>query len=148
MGRKAEKERINRFRKDVELLKKKYDNMKMAELLGMDPGNLSSYYTGKRKNPGEDFLDKFYTVFGEDLKQLRAEYPIDESGSATAEEPMGRYLNERDAHFQTLKLDNEAFRVNLFKVVANNETLVQTNQKLVDSQLWLLDELHKRGKED
>jgi len=176
MGRTTEDGRTKQFRKDRDLLKKNgYSNEEVAKLLKMDPGNLSSHYTGG-KPPGKKFLDKFYAVMGEIIKQLRADYPIDESESTTVEEPMGRYLNERDAHFQTLKLDNEAFRVNLFKVVAtnekladsakdmsetakslaesvkdmakSNEMLAQTNQKMVDKHLSVWDELAKRGKEN
>lgn len=86
---------------------------------------------------------------------------------------MGRYLKEeRDAHFQTLKLNNEAFRVNLSDMVSNNkklfataksmadgvksmasstksmakstETLAQTNQKIVDAHLSFLEEQRKK----
>jgi len=139
MGQKAAEGRIKRFRSDMELLKEKYDNVKMAQLLGIDPGNLSSYYTGKSKNPGEVFLNKFYVVFGEELKQFV--HLVDESTFSEESLP-----------------ENEDLRLNLFKIVEtnqilaqsnlilaqNNQTLVETNQRMMEAHLSLLEKQRKR----
>lgn len=176
MGQTAEDWRINRFRKGMDLLKKikagdeyRYDNEKIAALLGIHPTNLSSYYTGA-KRPGKLFLDKFDVVFGEELKPVMVEYDVDavpgpdpiETPSSTGGEAPIRSLmtDEQQDSFQTLKVDNEAFRVNLYKIVdtnqtlahsnqilaQNNQILAQTNQKIVDAHLSFLEEQRKGNK--
>ena len=140
MGKKSNNQRIQQFRRDVRLLRKKYTQNVMAERMGSDPGNFSHYSRGA-KNPGEDFLDKFYANFATEIRELAASY-----NSSVHEQP---YVSEdlpqeyvrpdhRDDHIRTLKQNNEDLRNYLALIVKNNELLVQSNQKLAEAQLTLI----------
>ena len=136
MGRKSNKHRIQQFRRDVALLRKKYAQYVIAERMGTDTGNLSSYSRGP-KNPGEDFLDKFYSIFATEIQELAEAYPNSEQDQHfRLGEPPQEYIrpDDRDDHIRTLKQNNEDLRSYLALVVKNNELLVLTNQKLVEAQ--------------
>jgi transcriptional regulator with XRE-family HTH domain len=145
MGKKSNKQRIEQFHLDVLLLRKKYTQNDIAKRLGTDPGNLSSYSRG-HKNPGEDFLDKFYFIFAAEIKKLAIEYPISdqEPSLVTGEEPQ-EYArpDHRDDHIRTLKLNNDDLRNYLNSVVKSNEILALSNQKLADAQVSLIARLDK-----
>lgn len=138
MAKRAKKERIDQFIKDVELLTKKYDKKVMAEQLNMDPGNLSSYSTGS-KPPGEQFLDKFYSRFEEELNKLRneinsalfiEEVPTSKVEQSTAE--YGRRSIQSD-YIQTLKANNDGILVNLNIMAESNQILAKSNQTMSES---------------
>ena len=63
MGRKpaTTDEEVAKFRRDAERLTKIHLSGKIAEKLGVDPANFSSYISGS-KRPGKDFLKKFYSL--------------------------------------------------------------------------------------
>ena len=69
MAKQAPAERIEKFRRDLKRLKEKYSNDEIAQKLRVGPTNLSSNGSGN-KTPGEDFLNRFYEVFGEEIKQF------------------------------------------------------------------------------
>ncbi|HTI91398.1 MAG TPA: hypothetical protein VL727_12470 [Puia sp.] len=130
MGKKADKERIETFKKDMELLKRRYDNAKIAELLGVDAGNLSSYYTGG-KSPGKEFLDKFYAVLGEEIVQMKSEY-VHDIELSKIEDAQVRYM-------QTAKEpdSNYGFQSNFDKIVDSNHLLAKSNLFMAESQKYL-----------
>ena len=140
MGRKSNKERIQRFQRDVALLRTKYAQNVIAERMGTDSGNLSNYSRGS-KNPGEDFLDKFYSVFAAEIPEPANDFSREDHGPVfTVEEPIQEFKrpDDRDDHIQTLKLNNEDLRIHLTTIIRNNEILVLSNQKLVDAQMTLM----------
>lgn len=140
MGKKSTKQRIEQFRRDIALLKKKYPQNVIAERMEIDSGNLSNYRRGS-KNPGEDFLNKFYSIFATEIQELSISYEIpDQNYSSSVEELSQEYArsDERDDHIRTLKLNNEDLRSYLSSVVKSNEILALSNQKLADAQLSLL----------
>jgi transcriptional regulator with XRE-family HTH domain len=145
MGKKSNKQRIAQFRRDVVLLRKRHTQNVMAERMGTDSGNLSNYSRG-HKAPGEDFLDKFYSIFAAEIQELAIVYPISdqEPSLATGEEPQ-EYArpDDRDDHIRTLKLNNDDLRSYLSSVVKSNEILALSNQKLADAQLSLIARLDK-----
>ena len=59
MGRKSTKQRIQQFRRDVVLLRKKYAQYVIAERMGTDSGNLSSYSKKARRIRVKIFLINF-----------------------------------------------------------------------------------------
>lgn len=72
MATKAQKEKLERlrklFRKDLVKLRTDYENLEIANKAGIDPGNLSSYASGKNKQPGMKILKKFYDAFYGELE--------------------------------------------------------------------------------
>ena len=68
---KEQKEELRRvrqvFRKDLAKLKAKFENLEIAGKTGIDPGNLSSYASGKGKQPGLTVLGKFYKAYEGEL---------------------------------------------------------------------------------
>jgi transcriptional regulator with XRE-family HTH domain len=140
MVKKSNNQRIQQFRRDVRLLRKKYTQYVMAERLGMDSGNLSNYSRGG-KNPGEDFLDKFYSIFAAEIRQLADSYnsSIQDQPQVSEDLPQ-EYVrpDQRDDHIRTLKQNNEDLRNYLALVVKNNELLVLSNQKLAEAQVALI----------
>jgi len=149
MGRKSNKQRIQQFRRDVVLLRKKYAQYVIAERMGTDSGNLSSYSRGP-KNPGEDFLDKFYSIFATEIQELADAYAnSEEDQHFKSGEPLQEYNrpDDRDDHIRTLKQNNEDLRGYLSLVVKNNELLVHSNQKLTEAQLSLIARLDRSARE-
>jgi transcriptional regulator with XRE-family HTH domain len=145
MGKKSNKQRIEQFRLDIALLRKKYTQIVIAKRMGTDSGNLSNYSRG-HKTPGEDFLDKFYFIFTAEIQELVIDYPISDRGpSLVTGESSQEYarLDERDDHIRTLKLNNDDLRSYLSSVVKSNEILALSNQKLADAQISLIARLDK-----
>jgi hypothetical protein len=149
MGRKSNIQRIQQFRRDIMLLRNKYAQYVIAERMGTDSGNLSSYSRGL-KNPGEDFLDKFYSTFASEIQILTEAYPTFEQDlHFRPEESSQEYIrpDDRDDHIRTLKQNNEDLRNYLGLVVKNNELLVLSNQKLAETQLSLIAHLDRSFRE-
>jgi|ERR1700744_6189059 len=145
MGKKSNTQRILEFRRDIALLRKKYTQHVIAEKIDTDSGNLSNYIRGA-KNPGVDFLDKFYSIFAAEIKELTDDFHLSNPDPlAIVEEPPQSYMrpDERDDHIQTLKLNNEDLRNHLGTVIKSNEILVLSNQKLVEAQLSLIARLDR-----
>jgi transcriptional regulator with XRE-family HTH domain len=140
MGKKSNKQRIEQFHRDFVLLRKKYALNVVAERMGSDPGNLSNYSRGA-KNPGEDFLDKFYSNFATEIRELADSYSSSVQDQPYVSEDLPQeYVrpDHRDDHIRTLKQNNEDLRNYLALVIKNNELLVISNQKLVEAQLALI----------
>jgi transcriptional regulator with XRE-family HTH domain len=145
MGKKSNQQRVLQFRRDITLLKKRYTQNVIADRIGIDSGNLSSYSRG-HKNPGEDFLDKFYTIFApEILESAENSDTSDQQPFLTVNEPPHEYNrpDDRNDHIRTLKLTNEDLRRYLDSVVKSNEILALSNQKLADAQFSLIARLDK-----
>lgn len=53
---------LEKFQEDVRTLKRRLPIAEIANRMGMDKGNISSYLSGK-KRPGKKFLKKFYQTF-------------------------------------------------------------------------------------
>lgn len=62
---------VNRFVRDGNRLRDEeiYSNKAMADKLGISEANMSAYLSGN-KIPGKDLVEKFFTIFDEDLKKL------------------------------------------------------------------------------
>jgi len=113
--------------------------------MGTDSGNLSNYSRG-HKNPGEDFLDKFYSIFAAEILESADNFDTsDRQPLLTVDEPPQEFNrpDDRDDHIRTLKLNNEDLRRYLDSLVKSNEILVINNQKLTDAQLLLIARLNR-----
>lgn len=150
MGKKADKDRIEQFQKNMDLLRKKYDNAKIAELLETDAGNLSSYYTGA-KPPGKEFLDKFNTRFSEEIAQLKLEYVHDIKLSETEEAQIKYMRVEEEKHsdygsrsnFDKIVDSNHLLAKSTMFMAESQKNLSETNQKMVDAHLSIFEELKR-----
>lgn len=145
MGKKSNQQRVLQFRRDIALLKKRYTQNVIADRMGIDSGNLSSYNRG-HKNPGEDFLDKFYSIFApEILESADNSDTSDQQTFSTVNEPPQEFNrpDDRDDHIRTLKLNNEDLRRHLDSIVKSNELLALNYQKLADAQFLLIARLNK-----
>jgi transcriptional regulator with XRE-family HTH domain len=67
-------EEFEKFQADARLLYKRFTYRKMADLLKVETGNLSSYCNDK-KRPGKRFFFKFYELFEKDLAELEGKDP-------------------------------------------------------------------------
>jgi len=78
MSQKVDAKRIDQFRKDRNLLP--YDDIVVAEKMGKDK---SSYSKSVNEGPiTNDFLKKFYTAFGDDLRGIKMlENPVEKEGA-------------------------------------------------------------------
>jgi transcriptional regulator with XRE-family HTH domain len=149
MGKKSTPGRVRQFRRDFALLREKYALNLIAEKIGVNPGNLSNYSRGS-KTPGEDFLDRFYSIFAADIQELTKDFSLGGHGPVfAAEEPTQAYLHrdDRDDHIQTLKLNNEDLRTYLGTIVKSNEILALSYQKLADALIDRLDKLTNGARE-
>jgi transcriptional regulator with XRE-family HTH domain len=145
MGKKSNQQRVLQFRRDIALLKKRYTQNVIADRMGTDSGNLSNYSRG-HKNPGEDFLDKFYSIFAAEILESADNFDTsDRQPLLTVDEPPQEFNrpDDRDDHIRTLKLNNEDLRRYLDSLVKSNEILVINNQKLTDAQLLLIARLNR-----
>lgn len=160
MGKRARPELIEKFRKDIILLKENGIALKdIAEEMKVDEGNLSSYSNGPKK-PGEDFLVRFYSIFQARIYNLGGDssnpggppggaVPNSSSDQPPNADDSAQAFNrpdDRDDHIQTLKLNNGDLRTYLGTVIKNNEILTLNNQKLVDAQLSLIARLDQPNK--
>ncbi|HXB91251.1 MAG TPA: hypothetical protein VNU72_03135 [Puia sp.] len=139
MAKQATEERLIQFRGDYWLMRRKYKNNQMALVLDVRPSNLSAYGRGK-KNPGVEFLEKFYSIYGEELKEMAYNYPGKEFGPHTVENPATvKYLRtgERGEHYNTddhaeaQDHDERADHINTLK--KNNDTLLAGITKIIDT---------------
>jgi hypothetical protein len=151
MAKQATEERLIQFRGDYHLLRRKYKNNQMALVLNVHPSNLSAYGRGT-KNPGVEFLDKFYSIYGEELKGMAYKHPGSEFGQNSIENPATvKYLHagERDArndhddpdgdpdhderadHINTLKKNNDTLLAGITKIIDNNRIAVRSTDRAI-----------------
>lgn len=142
MAKKASKERIKQFRKDLRLLKQKYSNKQIAVRAKIGAANLSSYCTGA-KNPGEKTINDFYKEFENEIKNMDYQHPSEDDPQQPAENPaLIKYLHanetrkdhsydDRDDHIQTLKKNNDALLAGITKVIDNNTIAVKSTKTAI-----------------
>lgn len=118
-------------------LRELYSNDEIADKIPMDPGNLSSYVSGN-KTPGAEFIDKFYSVFQEDLTKLGYDHPGDDDLlTEVNEEQLALMQRNRRVLIDELKVQNEFLRSNFGKIVETNQTMAESNNRMSQSNLIL-----------
>ena len=133
MGKRATPEKVENFRRDYQLLRTLFEQKEIAARMGVSSANLSSYQ--KRRNPGKDFLRKFYSIFEQELTEL----------ANKLEEPPQEFKrpDDRDDHIHTLKLNNETLRNGFEGMLENNTRLTDYYDKLSNSQIELMNMLRQ-----
>ncbi|HVV05360.1 MAG TPA: hypothetical protein VHC96_14115 [Puia sp.] len=147
MAKQAAAKRIEKFRRDLEHLKEKYRNDEIAKKLGSGAGNLSSYGSGS-KNPGEGFLNRFYAVFGEEIKQLGyfSERSQNDVQHSKVDESQFRYSRKSSRELiDMLKSNNDFLRINFGKIVESNRDLAESIKNMSQANLILAELLNKKG---
>lgn len=129
MGKKADFKRVMKFRKDFQLLRKKYGNDDIADKMETDAGNLSKYGSGKL-NPGEDILRKFYEIYEEELKELRYDPNYMEVKDSMVNEPNTVYAS--DTEWDTD--EHEHLKYNFDKIVETNQMMAESSKLMSESQ--------------
>ena len=145
MAKRAKQEKLKKFREDLQLVKKIYPNLEIAQKLNVDPANLSSYGTGS-KNPGETFLNTFYMNFSDEIneqndKQQAASVPYDlESELKTVQEAAIKYLpnNELQEHKTTLKENNTHLLGYVNRALDITQTMVDVQKQMAESSHILI----------
>ena len=145
MSKRAKQEKLEKFRADLQLLKKIYPNAEIAQKLGVDPANLSSYGTGSKK-PGEAFLNTFYMNFSKEINeqndnQQSPSVPYDhESELRTLQEAAIKCLraNELHEHKLTLKDNNTHLLGYVNKALEITKSLVDVQKQMAESSHILI----------
>ena len=131
MGKQANIQRIEQFRRDVALLKKKYPTLKeIAAKIPCNASNFSRYVKGS-KSPGESLINRFYAIYEEELKLLANKFNIsDKLPSSTADEQPIIYpsIDDKTDHIQTLKSNNKALHGYLGTLIKNNQYSIQQSE--------------------
>jgi hypothetical protein len=155
MAKQATEDQLIQYRGDYHLLRRKFKNNQMALVLNVHPSNLSAYGRGT-KNPGVEFLEKFYYIYGEEIKGMAYQHPGSEPGNSTVENPATvRYLpaggrgqrsdrdeahdsdnhdeaqDERADHINTLKKNNDTLLAGITKIIDNNSIAVRSTEEAV-----------------
>jgi hypothetical protein len=145
MSKKASQENLKKFREDLQLVKKIYPNVEIAQKLNIDPANLSSFSTGS-KNPGESFLNTFYMNFSTEIneqndKQQAASVPYDhESELKAVQEAAIKYLpnNELQEHKTTLKENNTHLFGYVNRALDITQSMVAVQKQMAESSHILI----------
>ena len=152
MARTATEEEIERFRRDLARLKKKHGNDKVAERLGIDPANLSSYST--TRNPGKKTINKLYMSFNHELNE--AGKPADENAKLPeVEEPLTRYGSRhgRDEYVEELRDNYSHAQRSMDKMLELTRAMVDhadkaiaTHGRMVESQVLIAESNNNMSK--
>jgi hypothetical protein len=142
---------LDKFTRDVKALRSIYTDARIAMGMKTNPGNFSSRINGG-KRPGQVFIDKFYQVWGKELKEM-----MEKEGSAAAEE-MAPYnasqpkqdlpnynttqsLQEQDERLH--RLEESISRLNSSMTFLMEKLLV-SNERLIDAHLSMLGQLAEK----
>ena len=140
---------LQKFRHDFAFLRNKFTLNELAEIVGIDASNLSSYGSGT-KNPGLKTIEVFYDKMRTELDHSpRMEY------SNVVEEPSpevgsGRSYYEPDTRSKDINIDlvydrfmsaHEKMLENFRLIIASNEKLASSTEQLVINNTKLVNEL-------
>jgi transcriptional regulator with XRE-family HTH domain len=155
---------IIRFRKDLKRLRTKLMNLEIADRMGIKASAVSSYASGKR-NPSKETIEKFYQIFGDQLKQMeyqddseqidQTQRVDDPPTSDTYTRPNG-YQTTTDRLIDHILLDKERavkekdeMWIELKGANKNITSLVQDTHTLVQNYTILAEEIRaRRGGQD
>jgi predicted transcriptional regulator len=155
MTRKANYEELEKFKQAMEMLRTRYTTREIANELGTDAANLSSYVTGN-KTPGAITLQKFNDRFEKEVRLLFETYGqvIAENINNLVEEPASPYSTakkhpvkrgaqtdnaiKRGPHKgKAVKSRQPDFLSSLENLVAANMSMASSMEKLAQSNLIL-----------
>jgi hypothetical protein len=164
MAKQATIVEIERWRRNYGRLRKIYSNKEIAKTLRINDANLSALgkgnvnKNGKRKNPGADFIKRFYMSYPEipdlpdddtadsNANEGRQNYKKEEQPDS-AEEGKVPYMNwddpgmMRNELFSLQKKNDEYFRTEFSKITNSNQTAVDAVKTMAESNLILSQEI-------
>ena len=169
MAKQASNWRVDRWRQNYWLLRKKYLNKEIAQKLDMNDGNLSALAKGTKnkkgiaKTPGTEFLNQFYMIFPE-LPDLPDENPADPNENDNADKDRHVYEENdqptpgakeaavrfmtwddpvamRNELFSMHKRNDEFLRTEFSKMTKTGQTAVNAFDKMAESNLILSQEV-------
>jgi transcriptional regulator with XRE-family HTH domain len=140
--RKPENEQITQFKMDVAVLGLFYTQETIGDHMGVEKSNFSNYLNDGNTIT-DKFLEKFYTAWGEILREIydkrMASYPTEPVPEVIANEGAQIYA-AKDILIDTLQKDNDMLRNGFEKMIetnqklaGNNEIVVKSNAKLASS---------------
>ena len=142
MGKRANWEKVEKFRKDLATLRERFTNAEIASELEVNPTNLSSYLSAN-KTPGAEIINRFYMRFAEQLhkEDYTSHVAEIESGRLVAESPEYRYArpNINEELIRMKKAESELWHSSIEKLIEANKELVSTNAQLVKATLLLIE---------
>jgi hypothetical protein len=147
VSRRIDDKTFEKFVQDVKSLRSIYTDAKIATLMKTNPGNFSSRINGA-KRPGQDFIDRFYQVWGKKLKDMKdAEDNAGQTSLLASAEPKKdfpgqvlRLLNEQDERLK--RIEESISRLDT-AVCSLMERLVVSHQKLIEAHLSILSQQAK-----
>jgi transcriptional regulator with XRE-family HTH domain len=121
---------LEKFREDVRMLRLRLPIAEIANRMGMDKGNISSYLNG-RKRPGKKFLQKFYQIFSASTTTVaEAEIPY------TTRDGIYKMQEEIQQMKTAYSISLQAMEEKLSRVLLTIEDMV--------TQLRMMDKLPKK----
>lgn len=148
VAKRASAEEIDRWRRDYWRLRKKYSNKEIAEKLDVNAANLSALgkgtlnKKGKPKNPGKEFIEKFYLTYPE-----LTEPPEDQqAGSDTNKGQQGSQREEQTSHkaegpppgHQANWDDSARLRNELFSLYKDNDAFFKAEYSTMNKTILIL----------
>jgi hypothetical protein len=143
--------KYNKFISDVKILRSIYTDAKIATEMQSNSGNFSSY-VNKSKRPGQDFIDRFYRVWGKKLSEImeggvyanveRGMLAVKEVSHTYEHRPPTRLSTDQDERLQRIEENISQ----LHSIVGDlMRRLMESNQKLIDAQLSSRQHEEKEG---
>ena len=150
MSKRIDDKTLEKFGRDVKALRSIYTDAKIAEVMKTNSGNFSSRVNGV-KRPGQDFIDRFYAVWGEKLKGMMESERL----AIAAAGPLAVNDQKKDYSNAALRqLDDQDERLRYLEksisrldsvVTVVVERLLESNQKLIDAHLSILKQLAEKA---
>jgi hypothetical protein len=137
---------------DVKSLRSIYTDAKIAAIMKTNPGNFSSRINGA-KRPGQDFIDRFYHVWGKKLKDIAEieSHIATETNTLESNEPMYGFPSPANTQDERLQRIEEGISrlhsaiTSLSAITTLMERLVVSHQKLIDAHLSMLSQRPERA---
>jgi hypothetical protein len=143
LSKRIDDKTLERFTRDVKYLRSIYTDARIAMEMKTNPGNFSSRVNGA-KRPGQDFIDRFYQVWGKEVKEIiEVEgHAAEEMSTFNTNDPKQdlpgyttQILHEQDERLH--RIEESISRLNS-TVTFLMEKLLVSNQKLIDAHLSML----------
>jgi hypothetical protein len=141
---------LEKFTRDVKALRSIYTDARIAMEMKTNPGNFSSRINGG-KRPGQVFIDKFYQVWGKELKEMieKEGLTAEEMATYSSNQPKQdlpnyntiQILQEQDERLH--RLEERISHLNS-SITFLMEKLLVSNDRLIDAHLSMLGQLAEK----
>jgi hypothetical protein len=143
LSKRIDDKTLEKFTRDVKSLRSIYTDARIAMEMKTNPGNFSSRINGA-KRPGKDFIDRFYQVWGKEVKKMMEAEGLaaEEMATYSTNDPKQdlpnytiQILQEQDERLN--RLEESMSRLNS-SITFLMEKLLVSNEKLIDAHLSML----------